>query len=210
VRWLYLHGFASGPDSFKGRWLSDHYAARGIGFDRLDLRVPSFATLRLSEMITHTRTRLGERAVVFGSSLGGLTAARVAEADPRVAALVLMAPAFDIAARWKAAQPAMVRQWEADGWLEVDDHANGGRSKVDWGFWEDAARVDAPGLPRVTVPTLVVHGTGDTVVGIERSRAWVAAHPNARLVEVADDHELRASLPRIAAEADAFLAPWLP
>src|SRR4051794_36524174 len=96
-RFLYLHGFASGPHSTKGLAVAAHYQRRGLAVERLDLRVPSFEHLRLSAMIETVRGAIGgerERAVLFGSSLGGLTACRVAERDPRVCALVLMAPAF--------------------------------------------------------------------------------------------------------------------
>ena len=56
-RWLYLHGFASSPESAKARALAEHYAARGIDLERLDLRLPSFEHLRLSAIVEHVRTR---------------------------------------------------------------------------------------------------------------------------------------------------------
>src|SRR5690348_16981027 len=119
-RFVYLHGFGSGPRSAKGVAFAEHYATRGIAIDRLDLRVPSLEHLRLSAMIATTQQALGgdrDRAVVFGSSLGGLTAARVAERDPRVAALVLLAPAFQLMVRWR--QRADFAEWERTGWLPI-------------------------------------------------------------------------------------------
>ena len=104
-RWLYLHGFGSSRDSAKGLALSQRFAELGITLDRLDLRRPSLEHLRLSAMIEAVRAAIGaerDRAVVFGSSLGGLTAARVAEQDARVCALVLLAPAFRFPERWRA------------------------------------------------------------------------------------------------------------
>ncbi len=92
-RFLYLHGFASGPRSTKGLAFAEHFASRGAAVERLDLRVPSFEHLRLSAMLDTAQRALGagrDRAVVFGSSLGGLTAARLAERDPRVTGLVLL------------------------------------------------------------------------------------------------------------------------
>ncbi|MFY1831008.1 YqiA/YcfP family alpha/beta fold hydrolase, partial [Myxococcus fulvus] len=98
-RFLYLHGFASGPDSTKGLALSKHFAARGVHVERLNLRVPSFEELRLSAITDTVRAALGgkqERVVLLGSSLGGLTAARIAAEDARVCGLVLLAPAFHV------------------------------------------------------------------------------------------------------------------
>jgi pimeloyl-ACP methyl ester carboxylesterase len=214
-RWLYLHGFASGPESTKGRALSAHYAAQGVALRRLDLRLPSLEHLRLSAMLRRVKEELGgvqDRAVIFGSSLGGLTAARVAEDDARVAGLVLLAPAL----RWL--QRSQVRlehdgweRWKSSGWLETLDHTTGKMARVDFGFAEDAARVDSKhdGWPDVRIPTLIVHGTRDEVVSIDTSRAWAQGKRHVRLVEVDDGHELTGSLDRIAREADLFLASWL-
>jgi pimeloyl-ACP methyl ester carboxylesterase len=214
-RWLYLHGFASGPGSSKATHLASHYEKRGILVDRLDLRRPSMEHLRLSAMIAHVREAIGgpeDRAVLFGSSLGGLTAARVAEEDARVCALVLLAPAFRFVERWKARLSAAEWEaWKTTGYTETKDYARGGTSRVDFGFVEDAAQVDARGggWPDARVPTLIVHGTRDDVVLVEGSRRWAAGKRHVRLVEVDDDHELLASLDRIAREADEHLAGFL-
>jgi pimeloyl-ACP methyl ester carboxylesterase len=210
-RWLYLHGFASGPQSKKGVALAAHYAARGIAVERLNLRVPSLERLRLSAMMQVVRDAIGgprDRAVLLGSSLGGLTAAWVAQEDPRVCALVLLAPAFDLIGRWQRRLGAAAWQaWEASGWLEIDDYAEPRKTQLSFDFARDAADVEARlgPWPDVRVPTLVVHGRGDDTVPVDGSRAWCRGKRHVRLVEVDDGHELVASLPRIAAEADAHL-----
>ncbi|MCU0681817.1 MAG: alpha/beta fold hydrolase [Polyangiaceae bacterium] len=214
-RWLYLHGFASGPDSVKGRRVADHYAGRGVSVERLNLRVPSFERQRLSSMIEATRTALGgerDRGVLFGSSLGGLTACRVAERDARVAALVLLAPAFCFVERWRERVGDQTwNDWRRDEWLAVDDHAERRPNRVDFGFALDAQAIDEAwgAFPDVRVPCLVVHGRHDDIVDIALSRRWAAGKPHVRLLEVDDGHELVASLDRIVHEADAFLAPFL-
>jgi uncharacterized protein len=205
-RFLYLHGFASGPSSRKAVVFADHFAERGIVLDRLDLRVPSFEHLRLSAMIDLVRSRLGERAILIGSSLGGLTATRVAEHDPRVVALVLLAPAFQLIERWR--QLPGWDDWHRTGWREVLDHTTGGPARVDVGFAEDVAQIDV-GFPDVTVPTLILHGVHDEAVPIDHARRFAAGRPHVRLIELDDGHDLAASLPRLLAETDAFLAPWL-
>ncbi|MBX3156728.1 MAG: alpha/beta fold hydrolase [Deltaproteobacteria bacterium] len=212
-RILYLHGFASGPNSTKGLGFDRHFAARGIAIERLNLRVPSFEHLRLSEMIATTRAALGsdrDRAIVIGSSLGGLTAARTAELDARVIALILLAPAFQIYDRWRTSLGDDAwAAWQRTGWREVHDYTTQQPARVDHGFAEDLARVDA-GFPDVRVPTLILHGTGDDVVPVAGSHRFAAqAGPHVRVIELDDGHELAASLPRLLAEADAFLAPWL-
>jgi uncharacterized protein len=214
-RFLYLHGFASGPGSTKGRAFTQHFAPLGLAIERLDLRLPSLERLRLSAGIAATRQAIGgerDRAVLIGSSLGGLTAARVAALDARVCALVLLAPAFCLSERWSERLGAdALARWRATGWLEIDDFATGEKARVDHGFLEDAAMFDARdgGWPDVRVPTLIVHGRRDQVVDVDLSRTFARGRRHVRLVELDDLHELTATLPRTLAEAEAFLAPFL-
>ena len=135
MNFLYLHGFGSSPAAKKGVAFTDHFAPRGIAFQRLDLRVPSAARLRLSAMIETARSNLGESAIVVGSSLGGLTAARTAEREPRIAALVLLAPAFQLARRWREALPGF-DDWQRTGTRTVTS-SNGDVNELDFGFVED-------------------------------------------------------------------------
>jgi len=208
-RLLYLHGFGSGPRSAKGVAFADHLARRGIALDCLDLRVPSLPHLRLSAMIERTRQAIGgpgDRAVLIGSSLGGLTAARVAERDPRVVAVVLLAPAFHLIQRWRAL-PGW-DDWQRTGWREFHDYQERRPARVDFGFAEDAMAIDTD-APDLRVPALILHGVDDDVVPIAGSRALAAARPNVQLIELPDGHTLIASLPRLLEEVDRFLAPWL-
>jgi len=202
---LYLHGFASGPMSKKGVAFEQYFAPKGIAIERLNLRVPSFEHLRLSAMIETTRAAIREPAILIGSSLGGLTAARVAERDDRVHALVLLAPAFQLANRWRESLGEGYDSWQASGWRAVVDYTTGKTAKVDFGFIEDAHAIDI-GFPEVRVPTLILHGVNDDVVPIERSRTFAQERPHVRLIELDDGHELVASIPRLLTEAEAFIA----
>lgn len=205
MRYLYLHGFASGPGSTKGVAFERHFAARGVRIERLDLRVPSLPHLRLSAMIDKVRSEITEHTVLVGSSLGGLTAARVAEREPRVDKLVLLAPAFQLAARWRDTLGPAWDDWQRTGWREITDYTTGQPARVDFGFIEDAIRVDI-GYPELRCPTLILHGRRDEVVPIAHSRELAARSPHVRLVELDDGHELIASLPTLLAETEAFLA----
>lgn len=197
-RILYLHGFASGPGSKKGVAV----AARLGDVERLDLRVPSIERLSLAAMIATTRAAIGgprDRAILIGSSLGGLTAARVAESDARVCALVLLAPAFRFGERWK-------ERFADEAWIETPDHATGGTARIHGEFAREAAAIDV-GWPDVRVPTLILHGVHDEVVPVTLSREWAAGKRHVRLVELDDGHELLTSLPRILDEIEAFIRP---
>jgi uncharacterized protein len=214
--WFYLHGFASSPASNKARAFVSWGAERGVSIHALDLRVPSLSHLRFSQMLARVRQAIdaeGERArvVLIGSSLGGLTACRVAEAEPRVAALFLMAPAFRLAERWRSrlGEEAWAR-WRDTDKYEITDYATGQKTFVDHGFVQELAELESvgDGFPDVRVPTCIVHGVQDDTVDIELSRTWAKERRHVRLVEVDDGHELGASIPRILAEATAFFSPF--
>jgi pimeloyl-ACP methyl ester carboxylesterase len=170
--------------------------------------VPSLERLRQSAMIETVQRAIGdprERAIVIGSSLGGLTAARVAERDARVSALVLLAPAFQLIARWKEL-PGW-DDWRRLGWREIHDYKTNKPARIEFGFAAEAMALDV-GYPDVRIPTLILHGADDEVVSIEHSRTFAAGKPYVRLVELDDGHDLVASLPRMLEETDRFLAPW--
>jgi pimeloyl-ACP methyl ester carboxylesterase len=207
-RHLYLHGFGSGPSSYKGVAFSEHYATKGIAIERLNLRVPSFERLRVSQMIDTAQAALGDAddtAIVFGSSLGALTASRLAARDSRVTRLVLLAPAFRLIARWREMLGPELDVWRETGYREFMDYTTKQMARIDFGFMEDAALVEADGDPDVRVPTLIIHGTRDETVPIEHARRFAADRANVEMIEVDDGHELIASLPRILAETDRFL-----
>lgn len=209
-RILYLHGFASGPASTKGLAFERFFAMHGIALERLDLRRPSLEHLRLSAILSTIGSAMegAERAILIGSSLGGLAAMRYAERDPRVAALVLLAPALQIIPRWRARLgEAAWEMWRDSGWLDIHDHISGKPARVDFGFAEDTEELDGAGggWPEIAVPTLVFHGLRDDVVDVGLSRQLVGRSSNVRLIELNDDHNLVDSLPRLLTESYEFL-----
>lgn len=198
TRIVYLHGFASSRDSHKGVALEARLADLPCPFERLDLRTPSLERLRVSAMLDVARRALdaGGPVVLAGSSLGGLAAALCAR-HPSVARLVLLAPAFRLLDRWRARLGAVGwSAWEEADALPIDDYATGRRTTVDFGFVRDLARVVAErgDPPALVKPTTILHGLRDDAVPIEGSRAAAAGRAGVTLVELDDDHELRASL----------------
>jgi hypothetical protein len=207
---LYLHGFASGPDSAKGRALAERFGRVGVPLLRADLTPgeEGFERSTPLTMLAEAERALvasGARAVM-GSSLGGLLAAVLAARHPSVERAVLLAPAFRLFERWSARLTAeQVADWKASG-LETDHHASGRRRRIGWAFLEEAARL--PAFPDVRVPVLCLAGRRDDLVPLADVEAFVARTPSARLVVLEDGHDLLASVDRIFEEAREFLRPW--
>ena len=214
---LYLHGFASGPGSVKGRMLAERFAAGGVPFELADL-TPGEDGFERSTPLTMLAeamrlVRAHRPRVLMGSSLGGylsaLLASRVA-GDPGLASverLVLLAPAFRLFERWRARlTPEAERAWRERG-LEVHHFASNRTRRLGWAFMEDAAAL--PPFPAVSLPALCLAGRRDDLVPLEDVERFVGSTPSARLVVLEDGHELLASVDRIFEEARQFVAPSL-
>jgi uncharacterized protein len=207
---VYLHGFASGPSSRKARALHGAFATRGVRLEVPDL-TPGRAGFEHSTPLTMLGVAQGVLGstpgphALIGSSLGGYLAALQASADPRIARIVLLAPAFRLFERWRERlTAAQLGDWR-DGGLEVDHHVTLDKRRLGWRFHEVASGL--PGLPEVSIPALVIAGSRDETVPLADVEAWVERTPTARLVVVDDRHELTSSLGLIEREAFDFLRP---
>jgi uncharacterized protein len=208
MRYVWLHGFASGPSSGKGQFVRDRLEERGLHLVLPDLNEPSFFDLTISRMLSQLDVLAqGEGPLVlFGSSLGGFVAATWAAARPgRTAALVLLAPAFDLAPRWAARMgPTELAKWHAQGRFAFDHYARGKKEELSVAFLDDAARYASYPLP--DCPALVIQGKRDEVVAPAVAREFTRRMSGrAQLVELDQGHELNADLPGLWQIIDAYL-----
>lgn len=212
TRFVWLHGFASGPTSSKAQHVRARLAKRGVELAVPDLNQPAFRDLTVSRMLEQVDAiaRGADRLVLFGSSLGGFTAATwAATRRERSAALVLLAPAFDLAQRWEKRMGHEVEAWRSRGTFAFEHHARGRKEELDIGFLEDARRY--PAFPLPDCPALVVQGTLDDVVDPSLALEFVARMAGrAQLVELREGHELTGDLPALWSRMEEFLQPWLP
>lgn len=202
---LYLHGFASGPSSAKAQRIVPALREDGLEVRLPDLNEGGFEHLTVTRILESAERRLFDRTLVIGSSLGGYAACLLAVRDPRVKALVLMAPAFDFAARLEGRHgPEVLEAWRRDGVTEVEHHAYGGLHRVGYALYEDARRHPARPVPRV--PTYILQGERDDVVPADVVRAAAAEMPDVTLEVVDDEHGLVDSADRPLAAARRLAA----
>lgn len=135
--------------------------------------------------------------------MGGYLAALYAARHPETERLVLLAPAFDFAPRWRA----KATEREMREGLEVFHYGENRMRRVHYGLIEDA--LTYPPVPEFSQPALIFHGRNDDTVPIEVSRAFALGHPNVRLIEMESGHELTDVLDEIVAEALPFLIDGL-
>lgn len=212
MRFVWLHGFASGPTSSKGQFVRARLRERGDDLLLPDLNEPSFFDLTVTRMLGQLDAMPsdGGPVVLFGSSLGGFTAATWAATRPgRVRALVLLAPAFDLGPRWERRMGGDAARWRAAGRFAFDHYARGGRQDLSIAFLDDAHRYQGFPLPRC--PTLVVQGTLDDVVDPSLAREFARRmEGRAELVELAEGHELNSDLAGLWNRIEPFLERYAP
>lgn len=212
MRYLYLHGLGSGPQSAKAKYLQARFRDRGLDLDCLDFNRADdgrfdFTGLTLTRKITQTLAWIEQEpgsVTLIGSSLGGLTAAWVAQDCLPVARLVLLAPAFDFLVAWLPALGSQaVKQWRETGQLEQFHHGLRAPQELSYGFVADLVQYDEDLLQR-PLPTLILHGRQDETVPIAASQQYAATRDWVRLVELESDHGLGNSVSRIWREIQDF------
>lgn len=197
---LYLHGFASSPQSKKAATIVPALRARGLHVAVPDLNEDDFEHLTVSRALALAKRHVRERTLVIGSSFGGYLASLLAARDDRVKGLVLMAPAFDFSERFEARYGGhAVRMWEERGFVEVEHYGLEGMQRLSFDLLRDART--HPSRPPLRVPTYVLQGRGDDIVDPAMVEAVVAANEKATLDLVDDEHGLTASVDRALAAA---------
>ena len=212
MRHLYLHGLGSGPNSAKAKYLAARFRSRGIELELLDFNLDhagdfDFAGLSLTRNIAQVKQDISqgtEPVTLFGSSLGGLTAAWAAEELLQVERLVLLAPAFDFLNAWlPALGEEQVGQWKTTGQLEYFHYGQGNQQSLGYGFVTDLQGYDEGELSR-SLPTLILHGTHDETVPFSASQQYNAPRDWVKLIELDSDHGLGNSVSRIWREIQEF------
>ena len=212
---IYLHGFASSPQSTKAKWLTSR--ARAIGcLVCPDLNGDDFEGLTVTRMLEHvvgTMDALPDGPVVLvGSSLGALVALFAAvrcagTAGARrhpIESLVFLAPASTSRRAWPVTSDR--RAWPSGGERQPRGVPLRGEPPAfaGIGFFADAERYDAFDVQDDT-PTLAYQGTRDDTVDAAMVARWAATRPHVDLRLLDDDHQLLASLEVIWSGMCGFL-----
>ncbi len=206
---LYLHGFASGPESAKGVFFRERFAARGIEVDLPDLAAGDFEHLTLTGQLAVIDQRVRRRSpqAVIGSSLGGYLAALYAARHPGAfRALVLLAPGFGFARRWPVSLGEDAQSaWRQRGWMEMYHYGLRRPCRLGYQLIEDGLQYED--YPEVSDPTLIIHGARDDTVPPPSSEEFARSRPNVTLRLIDSNHELTDSLDRVWGLTTAFLDP---
>lgn len=208
MQFIYLHGFASSPDSAKAIYLREYFATHEIPLQILDLNLGDFSHLTITRQIEQVEKAFpadGMPITLIGSSLGGLTSAHTAQKHSKVKQLVLLAPAFEFLTHWlPRLGEEKLREWQATGYLLTYHYGEKRELPLHYHFVEDARQYQETQLLQRPVPTLIFHGRHDEVIPITASRNYASDRPWVQLVEFDSDHALTDVMPQIWQAIQAF------
>lgn len=207
MKFVYLHGFASSPESRKAVYLNQAFANLEISLDVPDLNQGDFSHLSITRQLLQLEAMLPETetpVTLIGSSLGGLTAAWLGQQLAQIQRLVLLAPAFDFLDHWlPQLDEAQLQQWQESGYLPIYHYREKRSLPLHYHFVEDARRYKSQELWRV-VPTLILHGLHDETIPIEASRQYASRRPWVQLIGLESDHSLSNVMPEMWQEIQQF------
>jgi pimeloyl-ACP methyl ester carboxylesterase len=211
---MYLHGFASSPESSKATFFAERFAANGIRFLCPDLNQPAFSTLTVSRMLRQLEKRISSLPpgdiVLMGSSLGGFVAIeavarQVCAAHHPISHLILLAPAVELEwDRWSEVGPGGVERWRNTGAVEVFHYALDRTERLKFAFYDDATRYH-PASRELPLPMLIFQGRQDESVSPAIVEQFAKRQKNATLHLLDDAHQLKNSLEFIWDETARFL-----
>lgn len=204
MNYIYLHGFASSPQSTKARFFVERFRELGITVNVPEL-APDFERLTITgQLEVVRRAAAGDECVLMGSSLGGYLAALHAARNPLVRRLVLLAPAFGFPRRWpEALGPDKMQAWEQNGTMTVYHYGEKRDRELGFALMADARQYED--FPEFDQPALILHGKGDTVVPVTYSEEFAARRSHVRLLAVQSGHELTDVMDLLWEETARFL-----
>lgn len=196
--YIYLHGYASNPDSSKAIYFANKL--RDLGHevivpdlnnnDRGDF---DFTNLTLTRQLNQVKSLINHSTnpvILIGSSMGGITALLASESCDKVQKIILLAPAINMANlirtsnSWEA-----ITNWKNNGYKNVIHYAINKKVELKYDFYTDLQNHNDLTFSR-NIPCLIFHGINDDVVPYTTSVEYLRSHNQCELVLFYDDHSL--------------------
>jgi predicted esterase YcpF (UPF0227 family) len=203
---IYLHGFASGQETFKGQFFKEKIRLK-YKQDVIipDLNVPSFETMTFNDQIELIAKELDEPTIIIGSSLGAFLAVLLAEKFPTIKGLILLAPAFEFYSRFlKRFDEKTYEIFKERKYIEFFHQQEKKFKKFSFQSFINAKKYEKE-VYLLEQNSVVFHGYNDTDVPYELSIKYLSNKKHCKLFFFNDDHSLVSSLPKIWEISSEFI-----
>lgn len=206
TQFIYLHGFASGPNSNKAKAFKKIFKEMGISLFVPDLEEGDFTHLTVTRQMALVEKEIDkgefERFAIIGSSMGGYLASLAANLREEVKGLYLMAPGFNFLSRW---QKKLCEQFGSNipRLIPIFHYRYNAIKDLDTFLFRDAEHWDKFSFNR-SLPVRIVHGINDDTVNISGSREFASKRPWCDLKELDSDHALTSHIAWITRDCIEF------
>lgn len=206
--YIYLHGFASSPNSSKAQFYKTKLQQNGVNVNTPDLNGKDFTNLTLTNALNQVQQIINQCTkpiVLIGSSMGGLISCLLAETNPQITKLILLAPAFKMSKLWQdGISNEQLTEWVNTGYQPTYHYGYEKQVKLHYEFYTDMFKHNDSNFTR-NLPCLIFHGTKDKIVPINLSEEYSQNHPMAKLISLDDDHSINKNLNKLWNLSEEFL-----
>ncbi|MDX1977033.1 MAG: YqiA/YcfP family alpha/beta fold hydrolase [Pseudanabaenaceae cyanobacterium bins.68] len=204
MKYIYLHGFGSGPTSAKAQYLRRELAQKGVELELPDLNLGDFRQITLSRQLEFlTNTYQNQELNLVGSSLGGYLATLWAAQTDLVRSLVLLAPALEFGKHFPAYLGAeAIATWQRDGVYPFHDYVQQQKVGLHYQFLVDA--ISLQGVTPPDLPTLIFHGRQDLVVPYQLSEQFAQGRCHTQLEILETDHSMTSAIAYMSGRIQEF------
>lgn len=191
---MYLHGFASGPNSKKAQYFKKRLQIHGYNLHIPDLNVPSFSALSLHDMTKSVQALIEKHQpsdwIILCSSLGAQVALKVAQYESQIKKIIMLAPAFGFSKRREALiGKEQLQKWENDGNIELFHHAYNKNVNISYSFMEEMEKEDEYSFSR-EIPIKIFHGAFDETIPFEFVEKFIISRKQVDYHLLESDHSL--------------------
>lgn len=206
MKYIYLHGFASGVNSNKAVFFKQKFSNLNYDLLLIDLNLDDFYNVTVSKMIARVAKEFdNEDVCLIGSSLGGLISLILAEQYHNISKLVLLAPALEINSLWSNILGIdNLTKWQNDGQLLIPHYGLKQDILLNHNFLIDLAKLQDTKFTR-ELAVEIFHGINDLTIPVEVSERYIKHNSHAKLHKLDSDHSLESSLDFIWNKVETFL-----
>lgn len=194
---IMMHGFASNKDTAKNLEFQKLFNQAGIATFRVDFfghgeSEGAFEDITVSEgvddilqAIAYLKEQGYTKIGLTGSSFGGICSMVAASETHDLFVLGLICPVSNLEEIERNRKSEIsIDAWQKTGYRYFEKHT-GEKLQLKYAYFEDAVKnLGYDAAPKITVPTIIVHGDADTNVPIEQSQKTSKLIPDCKLVVI--------------------------